>query len=59
MMTVNSVWQETDIAVYNPANTHSIELYFRGEKMAKVCSWIKLSYSLLNSFSFSHLNIIS
>ena len=27
---------EYDIEVYNPANTRSVELYFRGEKMAKV-----------------------
>lgn len=27
--------------VYNPRNTHTVELYFRGEKTAKVLSLFK------------------
>ena len=29
---------EYNIEVHNPRNTQAVELYFRGEKMAKVCS---------------------
>ena len=28
--------QEMNIEIYNPRNTQAVELYFRGEKMAKV-----------------------
>lgn len=30
------IFQELNIAVHNPPNCQSVELYFRGEKMAKV-----------------------
>ena len=28
--------QDASVVVHNPPNTQSVELYFRGEKMAKV-----------------------
>lgn len=28
--------QEMNVEIYNPRNTQAVELYFRGEKMAKV-----------------------
>ena len=30
---------EYNIEVHNPRNTQAVELYFRGEKMAKVSKW--------------------
>ena len=33
---------EYEIDIYNPRNTQAVELYFRGEKMAKVQNELRL-----------------
>ena len=55
---------EYDIEVHNPGNTKSVELYFRGEKMAKVRRMLarKVARFYINGpfqhFIFEYLSII-
>lgn len=42
--------QDASVVVHNPPNTQSVELYFRGEKMAKV-----LNVSIIKTKQISEL----
>lgn len=38
------VTQDINMEIHSPRNTQAVELYYRGEKMAKVCEPLSLSY---------------